>query len=277
MQRRQQLLMAYEGFLVLLALVVAVLLVWDLSYDVPPGQQRWFTIIDRFVIIVYALDYTIRLVRTRNKRRFFLYHLPELIAVIPFDRAFRLARLLRIQRLLPLVRAYRLLMFSRRAWAGFLDLVTTNNFHHIVVFTVFLVLMASIGILHFESGVVSFGEAVWGSIVTLSTVGYGDIAPRTIEGRIIAVGLMIVGIGLLATLAGTSATFFLRRTLGEEFTRPEQRSARETLARAIRGKLERVHELELDDVNELVELAHSLRRLVKSRDANETENDRGQL
>jgi len=215
------------------------------------------------VVLVYAADYVVRLARAPDKYRFFLHHIPELIAVIPFDRAFRLARLMRIERLLPFLRAYRLLMFSRRAWSGFLGLVTTNGFHHVIVFTVFLVLLASVGILHFEPRVSSFGDAVWWSIVTLSTVGYGDIAPTTLGGRLIGASLMIVGIGLLATLTGTVATYFLRRTMGDEFKPAEERTSREVLARAIRRKLEGVNEMSLENARELLELAGALERMVE--------------
>lgn len=58
----------------------------------------------------------------------------------------------------------------------------------------------------------SYGDALWWSIVTLTTVGYGDIAPVTIAGRVGAVVLMIVGVAFLGTIAATLASLFV----GEE-------------------------------------------------------------
>ena len=55
----------------------------------------------------------------------------------------------------------------------------------------------------------SFGDALWWSLVTLSTVGYGDIAPTTTGGRIGAVVLMLVGIAFLGTVAATLASLFV--------------------------------------------------------------------
>jgi voltage-gated potassium channel len=264
----------YEGFLVLLAALVGGLLLWDLSYDITPEQQRLFTTIDRFVVVVYAFDYTVRLVRAPDKKHFLFYHLPELVAVIPFDRAFRLARLLRLQRVLPLLRAYRVLMFSRRAWAGLLDLLTTNNFHHIVLFTLLLVLLAAVGVMHFEAQVATFGEALWWSMVTLSTVGYGDIAPETREGRVIAVLLMILGVGLVAALTGTLSTFFIRRAFGtgRPFgSPPEPRGVREVLAAALKERLEEAAELGPEEAEEVVELAEALKRLVCAENSEQDE------
>jgi voltage-gated potassium channel len=54
-----------------------------------------------------------------------------------------------------------------------------------------------------------FGDALWWAIVTSTTVGYGDLAPVSIVGRLVAVVLMIVGIGALGMITGSIATHFL--------------------------------------------------------------------
>jgi voltage-gated potassium channel len=54
----------------------------------------------------------------------------------------------------------------------------------------------------------SFGTSVWWAIVTLTTVGYGDVYPITTAGRITGVVLMFSGVALIGVLAGTLATFF---------------------------------------------------------------------
>ena len=57
----------------------------------------------------------------------------------------------------------------------------------------------------------SFGDALWWSIVTCTTVGYGDISPSTTVGRVVAVILMLFGIGLIGMLTGAITTFFTQR------------------------------------------------------------------
>jgi voltage-gated potassium channel len=61
-------------------------------------------------------------------------------------------------------------------------------------------------------GFATYGDALWWGIVTLTTVGYGDIVPRTEKGRIAGVFLMLTGLATLGVLSGTMASFF--RTAG---------------------------------------------------------------
>jgi voltage-gated potassium channel Kch len=53
------------------------------------------------------------------------------------------------------------------------------------------------------------GDALWWAIVTVTTVGYGDVSPATAEGRLIAVALMLIGIGVISALTATIASFFV--------------------------------------------------------------------
>ena len=59
-----------------------------------------------------------------------------------------------------------------------------------------------------NAGFATFGDALWWAIVTLTTVGYGDIVPKTTAGRIDGVMIMVTGITILGLLAGSLASFF---------------------------------------------------------------------
>jgi voltage-gated potassium channel len=54
------------------------------------------------------------------------------------------------------------------------------------------------------------GDGVWWAAATLSTVGYGDIAPKTVAGRVLAVVIMVVGVGTFAALTATIASLFVQ-------------------------------------------------------------------
>ncbi len=89
-----------------------------------------------------------------------------------------------------------------------------ENLHLILVWVTILVTASAVGISLVEPDM-SLLNAVWWSIVTLTTVGYGDISPVTITGRIIAVVIMFFGIGLLGMLSATLATILISKRIRE--------------------------------------------------------------
>jgi voltage-gated potassium channel len=83
-----------------------------------------------------------------------------------------------------------------------------------VFVSIIVVFGASIAVLELERGaggnINSAEDALWWSMTTITTVGYGDRYPVTTEGRLVAVALMIVGAGLFATLSGAAASWFMQ-------------------------------------------------------------------
>lgn len=85
----------------------------------------------------------------------------------------------------------------------------------------------------------TFGDAVWWAIVTITTIGYGDIYPETALGRIAGVVVMLVGIGFVAILTAAIAAHFVETQepdLGEEIRRLHERLDR--IEKAIQNRTE---------------------------------------
>jgi voltage-gated potassium channel len=87
-----------------------------------------------------------------------------------------------------------------------------NRLHFAAVTTVVIVGLGALGIFAVESGtngrIHTFGDALWWSVVTATTVGYGDVSPVTPEGRFIAVGLMLLGIGFIGVFTAAVSSYF---------------------------------------------------------------------
>jgi voltage-gated potassium channel len=90
-----------------------------------------------------------------------------------------------------------------------------ENLHRVLAWVVALVVLSSILISLLEPGL-KWVDSVWWSIVTLTTVGYGDFSPVTGGGRAVAVIIMFLGIGLLGTLSATLASMMISRRLKED-------------------------------------------------------------
>ena len=73
---------------------------------------------------------------------------------------------------------------------------------------------------HTNSEFATYGDALWWAIVTLTTVGYGDIVPKTTAGRVDGVMIMVTGIAVLGVLAGSLASFFRIETPQDESAPP---------------------------------------------------------
>jgi voltage-gated potassium channel len=87
--------------------------------------------------------------------------------------------------------------------------------------TTLIVLMGGLAVLDAERGtpgstIETYPEALWWGVATITTVGYGDLYPTTLEGRLVAVALMIGGIGLIGFVTGSLAGWIVERISDSE-------------------------------------------------------------
>jgi voltage-gated potassium channel len=96
-------------------------------------------------------------------------------------------------------------------------LTTGNTFRLVALGTIFLVVIA--GAVQAEANAGEFKslwDGIWWAIVTVTTVGYGDIYPTTVSGRLIGMALMFLGIGFLAVLTATISSRFIKSERADE-------------------------------------------------------------
>jgi voltage-gated potassium channel len=99
------------------------------------------------------------------------------------------------------------------------QILKKENLSFVLILITVIVLVSS-AIISLVEPNFTFGDALWWSMVTLTTVGYGDLTPKTFPGRSIAVLIMILGIGLLTTasitISATVASILINRKIKEE-------------------------------------------------------------
>ena len=100
-----------------------------------------------------------------------------------------------------------------------------------------------------EPGVDTFGDGIWWALVTVTTVGYGDITPSTTLGRFVASALMFLGLGLIATVTAIVSAKFTQNFV-DTHTNDDVLEKLEELE----AEIEKLKELEEDELEKLDEL-----------------------
>jgi voltage-gated potassium channel len=223
---------AGRGFDLVVQLLIVLSLI-SFAVDTLPGlSARTRGILDVMEVVVIALftvEYAIRVFVADRPLSFILsgYGLIDLLAILPFYltagldlRSVRALRLLRVVRILRIVR-------YNDAVARILHAFSLAG-EELVLFLsagAILIYVASVGIYYFENAAqpeafASVFHAMWWAIVTLTTVGYGDVYPVTVGGRIFTAVILVIGLGGVAVPAGILAS-----TLSEARNRQTREAA----------------------------------------------------
>lgn len=222
----------YLVFMLALSIYAVAALAVGSFAELSPGTRTVLQYADTAVCALFLLDFLITLVRSEHRTRYLLrWGWLDLLSSIPTVDALRWGRLARVLRIVRVVRG----MKATKVLAEFvLERRAQSTFLAASLISILLVVFSSAAILHFESSpqanIRTPEDAIWWSVVTITTVGYGDRYPLSTEGRLVAALLMTAGVGLFGTFSGFVAAWFLR---GPSMQGSE-RSEIEQLAREVR-------------------------------------------
>ncbi|BBX08155.1 potassium channel family protein [Mycolicibacterium aichiense] len=152
--------------------------------------------------VTFVVDYVVRFALAEARARWFVRHLFDLATVaLPFLRPLRVLRLV-------------VLVFTLQRAFG--NALRGRVVVYATAVATLLVYASSLAVLDVERGapdanITSFGDALWWSLATITTVGYGDQYPVTVVGRLIAALLMVGGISLIGVITATVASWIVQR------------------------------------------------------------------
>lgn len=189
----------------LLAIISILLVILDISKYINITNTP-YSLIDNGILAIFAIDYFTRLAIAKNKLQFIRSNVFDLLSIIPFSSAFALFRITRVTRVARLARVIRLAGLTGRLKGNLSHFFKINGLWYVSLMCIVILLISSVAYSITEK--VSFVEAIWWSIATTTTVGYGDISPHTIIGKVIATILMLVGIGFVGMFTSSVMTFF---------------------------------------------------------------------
>jgi len=230
----------FDLFMIVLVLASVFLLIYDVGHPVTATAALF----EDFAVSVFIIEYLLRIwvhndvhqiILERYERASFLgtrfrpgpamleilrrkwdfvsspMAIIDLLAILPSYRPIRLLRIFLLFRL------FKLFRYTRSAGSMASILAEKRfEFYTLALFMSFVLLASSSAIYLFEGDMTggkfdSFFDAGYWSMITLSTVGYGDITPQTSEGRVIAMALIISGIGVMAFSTSIVVSAFQER------------------------------------------------------------------
>jgi voltage-gated potassium channel len=202
----------------LVAILASVLAVMLESVAEVRARHEWeLHVVEWALTLLFTVEYALRLLCVRNPWRYAtsFFGLVDLLGILPTYLAliFPGAQALMTIRLLRMMRIFRILRLAQYVGeSATLSRALLASRPKIVVFVVFVLsVVCSVGALMYvvegpEHGFSSIPAAIYWAIVTLTTVGYGDITPETSLGRVCASAVMILGYGVLAVPTGIVTT-----------------------------------------------------------------------
>jgi len=248
---------AYNLFILVLTLISLVIMVVMLL----PLEEAAIGLLQFYDILICAIflaDFFLRLAVTPKKSDYFikdggwldlLGSIPSLGSTFRYSGLFRLARLSRLARISRLLRGK-----SRKE---LLNDVVTNRSRYTAFVTILLAIIilssASVLVLQFESqsrdALIKTGwDAFWYSIVTITTVGYGDYYPVTFWGRVTAMFIMVAGVGIIGVLASLMSNLLMGRIAAPV----EEEAPTTPLLSSVEQELKRMNH-ELAEMRQLLE------------------------
>lgn len=172
-----------------------------------------FVISEIIITIIFTVEYVLRIITIRNKREyiFSFFGIIDFLAILPFYMSlfFPITKYFLILRMLRMLRVFRIFNLMDFMNDGkFIVTALKNSSRKIYIFLMFLIIFSVIvGSMMFmveghREGFESIPQSIYWAVVTVTTVGYGDVSPGTPLGKFLSVLLMLAGYSIIAVPTG---------------------------------------------------------------------------
>jgi voltage-gated potassium channel len=183
----------FQLVILVLSIVILGIVIANALTEFPPEVSRLFQALDFAICIVFLVDFCIRFRKAESKLAFMKWGWIDLLSSIPFVEVARWGRIVRVLRIIRILRGVRSL---HRVTSLLLQDKSQTGAASVFLTALLLIFFCSVAMLfcedHAESNIKTASDALWWSVTTITTVGYGDKYPTTQEGRLVAMLLMIL-------------------------------------------------------------------------------------
>lgn len=211
----------FDLWLLVVILLSIVVILFDSVLHIHQKYGIFLVIAEWFFTILFTIEFTLRVLVSKNKFKyiFSFFGFIDLISILPaflsiFNPDFQFLMVLRSLRLL---RIFKILhMRSFLVAISYISKALSNSYRKILVFMMFIALLVIIigSIMYVvedgSPGFESIPDAIYWAVVTVTTVGYGDVSPNTPLGKFLSIIVMLCGYGIIAVPTGIVTSEFAR-------------------------------------------------------------------
>jgi len=219
----------FDISLLILIILSTLIVMLETVPEMPAAFTHYFYILEWVFTIIFTLEYGLRIIAVEKKRKyiFSFLGLVDFLSILPTYAALLVtgAQVFLVIRTIRLLRVFRILKLAQFIGAGnTLRSALYASRHKISVFllTVLMTVIISGTIMYLvegrEHGFTSIPKSIYWAIVTMTTVGYGDIAPQTFLGQAIASLIMVLGYGIIAVPTGIVSAEMIQFKSKEKLT-----------------------------------------------------------
>ena len=224
----------YDYFIGLLALMLSLIIVIDIFVSIPQEVRLSFYYIENIIRLIFIGDYIGRLALSKDKKDFFKENIIDLLSIISIRMYLKCFKVIRVTRIIP---AYMIIKICKvfivivniiKFKIKVRDEIRKNKFNFLLVISV---------------------------IIIFTTVGYGDVLLKTQLGRIFAVILMIIGIGVIGVITTTITLYIVnsgRHNSADNY--------KNHIIEDIKEKLDNYEELSDEDIDTIIRVLSSLKK-----------------
>ena len=204
---------AFDLILLFLILLSTFIVMMESVSNFDVKLHSLFVILEIIITVIFTVEYALRIITLRNKKAyiFSFFGIIDFLAILPFYLSlfFPITKyflILRMLRMLRVFRIFNLLDFMNDG--KFIVTALKNSSRKIYIFLMFLIIFSVIvGSLMFmveghREGFESIPQSIYWAVVTVTTVGYGDVSPGTPLGKFLSVLLMLAGYSIIAVPTG---------------------------------------------------------------------------
>jgi len=242
----------YEAFITLLIIISIVLIISDSITELDPTTRNLVYTTDFLICIVLALDYVYKLLRSSNKSVFLRKYWYEILALIPaylflsieaqlIGAVLRSLRTIRVIRIARLLRLAPITARTIKLCSTITRIFVESKVVYLLLLTVTITVLSGIAVYTIEKDLAdttikTVYDALWWSLTTITTVGYGDKVPVTPEGKTIGIILMIIGV-----ITWSATTTLLTTTIIER--KHEETSLEQELRKIAKKYMDQIDKL----------------------------------